>query len=289
MGSYGVAFVLLPLLFCPTLSHTTNFLAGKSALVTGSSGGIGKAIALELASHGANVLVHCNTRFDGAKATQSAILASGGQCAGIVKCDFRSPLAIRGMFSDLESLLPDGLDIVVNNAGVVSKVPLEDEDDELSNWHETLQINLHAPLQISKLAVEQMMKKGSGVIINVSSIHGQRSNEYMAAYAASKAALDSLTRTMAIEYASLGIRVNAIAPGVVPVERTADFFSKPENVENWTKHIPLRRVGTVENIAQAVVPLITNDWVTGTVWDVDGGLMARTNMPSRERPTKPLR
>ena len=93
---------------------------------------------------------------------------------------------------------------------------------------------------------------GGGVIINVSSIHGERSNGYMSAYAASKAALDSLTRTMAIEYAQYNIRVNAIAPGVVPVERTKVAFSNPQIMKSWTDKLPLGRTGTVEEVAKAI-------------------------------------
>jgi glucose 1-dehydrogenase len=126
---------------------------------------------------------------------------------------------------------------------------------------------------------------GGGVIINVSSIHGEKSNEYMGAYAASKAALDSLTRTMAIEFAPHNVRVNAIAPGVVPVERTAQAFQDPAIRGAWEERIPLGRVGTVEQVAQACIPLIENEWITGSILQIDGGMMARANMPVRARPS----
>ena len=109
----------------------------------------------------------------------------------------------------------------------------------------------------------------------------------MAAYAASKAALESLTRSMAMEWAAHGVRVNAIAPGVVPVERSRDAFADPEAVENWASRIPLHRLGTVEEIAAACIPLLTNEWITGAVWQIDGGMMARSNMPDRPRPLVP--
>lgn len=110
---------------------------------------------------------------------------------------------------------------MINNAGVVTKLAVEDDDDDLSVWHETQAVNLHAPLQLMRLFQKYIKssKSSSAVIINNSSIHGSRSVEYMQAYAASKAALDSLTRGLALEYAQDGIRVNGIAPGVVPVER----------------------------------------------------------------------
>lgn len=175
---------------------------------------------------------------------------------------------------------------LVNNAGMITKSALEDDDNSLSIWKETLQVNLHAPLLLSKLAKEKM-QEGGGVIINVSSIHGERSNEFMGAYAASKAGLDSLTRTLAIEWAEYNIRVNAVAPGVVPVEKTEAAFQDPQMSQGWLTHLPLNKLGTVEEVADAVVPLITNDWVTGAIWTIDGGMMARCNMPFRARPEKP--
>jgi glucose 1-dehydrogenase len=259
-------------------------LAGKRALVTGSSGGIGAAIAKRLASEGAEVMVHYNTRRDGAIATHKSIVDAGGSCSGILKCDFRSPSAISKMFSLVDEIWEDGLDILINNAGIVTKLASDDDTDDLSTWHETMQVNLHAPLQLSRLARRRMLKDGGGVIVNVSSIHGEQSVEWMTAYAASKAALDSLTRGLALEYAP-EVRVNAIAPGVVPVERTAAAFVNPQVVDMWLPHLPAGDLGTVEQVAEATIPLCTNQWITGTIWKVDGGMLARANMPFRPRPT----
>lgn len=279
---------MLVLLLLILLGVSFSFeLQGKRALVTGSSGGIGAAIAKRLASEGVDVLVHYNIRRDGAIATQQAILKNGGTCSGIVQCDFRSPVAISRLFHDvIDDIWSDGLDILINNAGIVTKMALDDDDGELASWHETFQVNLHAPLQLSRLARQRMLN-GGGVIVNVSSIHGERSVEYMVAYAASKAALDTLTRGLALEYASDDIRVNAIAPGVVPVERTAAAFDDPNVVDMWLPHLPVRKLGTVEQVAEATVPLCTNEWITGTVWTIDGGMLARSNMPNRPRPPVP--
>jgi glucose 1-dehydrogenase len=285
-------------------------LLGKRALVTGSSGGIGKGIALALAEQGCHVLIHYNERQQGAADTRSQIQARHQQrssssasssclCAGILQCDFRSPPAILEMMCSVDEIWPDGFDILINNAGIVSKLALQDDDLELATWHETMAVNLHAPRLLSQLAVPRMMKErtcndnnGSGtrthgVILNVSSIHGEKSNEYIGAYAASKAALDSLTRSMAMEYAQHNIRVNSIAPGVVVVERTADAWKVPENEQAWKDRLPLNRLGQVDDIAQATLTLLTNDWMTGTILTVDGGMMARANMPNRLRPLKP--
>jgi len=285
-------------------------------LVTGSSGGIGKGIAIAFAEAGADVIVHYNSRREGATSTFEEIndhyttsVECGepngsnaklpGKCLGIIHADFRNPKAVDEMFQFVTNdILKDNrLDILVNNAGIVTKLAVED-DDNLAAWHETMAVNLHAPLQLMKLAHGHMKsttangaadgkERKGGVIINNTSIHGSRSVEYMTAYAASKAALDSLTRGLACEYAPDGIRVNAIAPGVVPVERTEKAFSDPNVVDMWTPHLPVGRLGTVEDIAQATIVLATNEWMSGTVLTVDGGMMARANFPIRPRPPKP--
>jgi glucose 1-dehydrogenase len=273
------------LLLSSIVSMSTAYsLLGKRALVTGSSGGIGKGIALELGRQGCHVLVHYHQRQQGAESTAQEIQAAGGISSGIIQADFRDTPEIHRLFRELDTIWPEGLDILINNAGIVTKVALEDEDAELSAWHECMAVNLHAPRLLSHLALPRMKQRGGGVILNVSSIHGEKSNEYVAAYAASKSALDSLTRSMAMEYAAYNIRVNAIAPGVVPVERTAQVFADPAVAQSWADRIPLRRLGAVDQVAAATIPLITNEWVTGAIWQIDGGMMARSNMPDRQRP-----
>lgn len=261
-------------------------LYGRRALVTGSSGGIGRAIAMALAEQGCDVIIHYHVRQQLAEETAAAMQQQFGPsaCAGVLQADFRDPTDIYRLMRDVDTIWPDGFDILVNNAGVVTKLALEDDDDTLLAWHTTLQVNLHAPRLLSHLAVSRLRARGGGVLLQVSSIHSERSNEYVSAYAVSKAALDALTRSMAMEYATYNIRSNAIAPGVVPVERTAEVFSNPANVEPWAERIPLRRLGTVAEIASAALAMIANDWVTGAVWQVDGGMMARSNMPDRPRP-----
>ena len=283
-------------------------LRGKTALVTGASGGIGAGIAKVFAQAGADVIVHYNSRKEGAISTFKAIneqydnaIANKiddnnlpGRCLGIIQSDFRDPAAVDQMFQYVldYSLPKNRLDILVNNAGIVTKLALEDDDDQLSIWHETMAVNLHAPLQLMKLAYKHMKsttagsRKG-GVIINNTSIHGSRSVEFMTAYAASKAALDSLTRGLACEFAEDGVRVNAIAPGVVPVERTAQAFADPKVTNMWLPHLPSGRLGTVEDIAHATLLLAVNDWMTGNILTVDGGMMSRANMPIRPKPPKP--
>jgi len=168
---------------------------------------------------------------------------------------------------------------------------VEDDDESLSTWHETMAVNLHAPVQLCRLAHHHMRSTGGGgIIVNTSSIHGAVSVEFMTAYAASKAALDSVTRGLALEYAADGVRVNSVAPGVVPVERTEALLDTPEAKARahgmWTPHLPAGRTGTTAEVAEVVLSMVCNEWVNGAVWTVDGGMMARANMPIRPRPAK---
>ena len=179
-----------------------------------------------------------------------------------MQADFRKTDDIHRLYKTIDEIWLDGFDILINkNAGIVAKIAIEDDID-LSQWHDCLNVNLHAPLLLSQLAKPRFRRHNNNhaVIIHVTSIHGEKSNEFVAAYAASKAALESLTRTMAIEWASHNIRINAIAPGVVPVERTAAAFSNQDVAQAWTNHIPLQRLGTIEAVAAATLPLITNEW-----------------------------
>eukprot|EP00531_Pseudo-nitzschia_arenysensis_P002343 CAMPEP_0116115294 /NCGR_PEP_ID=MMETSP0329-20121206/432_1 /TAXON_ID=697910 /ORGANISM="Pseudo-nitzschia arenysensis, Strain B593" /LENGTH=306 /DNA_ID=CAMNT_0003608721 /DNA_START=166 /DNA_END=1086 /DNA_ORIENTATION=- len=290
------SLILLVLIATLLLKSTEAFsLNGKAVLVTGSAGGIGKGIAKLLAEHGAKIIVHYHTREEEAKQFEEEL--GPEQCLGILHCDFRNISSIPAFFERAKDLCANAkLDVLVNNAGAITKAPLDSDDDALTTWRDTIAVNLDAPNLLGKLFAEQFETKDvtcsaegtittKGIILNVGSIHGDRSNEFMGAYAASKAALESLTRTMAIEYAQRGIRANLIAPGIVPVERTAKFFDEhPETLKGWTDKIPIGRAGSVEEVAKACLPLIENEWITGTIWQIDGGMMSRANMPERQRP-----
>lgn len=285
-----------------TVEHVAAYsLAGKTVLVTGSAGGIGKGIAKALVDKGAKIVVHYHTRETEARAFSEEL--GPEKCLGVLHCDFRNISSIPSFFGRVRDLCRvDGggeacsskLDILVNNAGAVSKLALNDDDENLTMWQNTLAVNLHAPNLLGKLFAEQFREgneeftagndnhRDGGVILNVGSIHGDRSNEYMGAYAASKAALESLTRTQAIEYGPLGIRANLIAPGIVPVERTEQFYREmPSVLESWKQRIPIGKAGTVEQVAAASLTMIENEWVNGAIWAIDGGMMARGNYPER--------
>jgi len=275
------------LLFQRNICDAFSF-ANKRALVTGSSGGIGAAIAKELAKKGARVMIHYNTRYDGAKSTKEVISSEGGICDGIIQCDFRNPSNINSMMDIIDDKWDGGIDILVNNAGLITKLAAEDEDPLVSSWMDTMQVNLNAPYHLSKLAYQRMKsQEEGGNIINISSIHGSISTEYMVAYAASKAAMDRMTAGLSNEWAKDGVRVNAVAPGIVPVERTEAILSQQTSQDMWLPHLPVGRMGTVEECAHATIYLCENEWTSGTILTLDGGMTSRINMPFRPKPPAP--
>jgi glucose 1-dehydrogenase len=135
-----VLFSILQCLFTNAFTFS-----GKKALVTGSSGGIGAAIAKELGKKGCRVMVHYNTRHDGAKSTKEAIIDNGGVCDGIIHCDFRDHKNISHMMNIVDREWDGEIDILINNAGLITKLAAEDEDEQFSSWMDTMQVNLNAP------------------------------------------------------------------------------------------------------------------------------------------------
>ena len=243
-------------------------LKDKIALVTGASRGIGRAIALELAAQGATVAVNYQKNAAAAQEVVDEIVAAGGQ-AQAIQGDV-------GEEADANALIKavldayGKLDILVNNAGttrdgLIMMMPAEDFDT-------VIQTNLRSAWLMSKAASKTMMRKRTGVIINITSISGIMGNGGQSNYSASKAGLIGLTKSLARELSGRGIRVNAVAPGFVQTDLTstlpADIASKL--IEN----IPLQRWGTVEDVAHATAFLASDkaSYITGHVLVVDGGL-----------------
>jgi glucose 1-dehydrogenase len=259
-------------------------LEQKRILITGASGGLGAAMARAFGAHGARVIVHYRTRQQGAEQVCSDILDAGSE-AVMLQADLRSETALNGL-ADQAWAQWDGIDILINNAGVVLKSAIQDA--EAAHWDDTMNINLRAPYLLSRRIAGRMIDaERAGVILHNSSIHATSSVQHFSAYAASKAALESLGRVQALEWAPYNIRVNCFAPGVVPVERTQQALEAAK--DQWMPHMPMGRFGTGDDIAELALFLASNAsaWTTGQSYIADGGMLSRMDMPNRPRPDRP--
>lgn len=235
----------------------------KTALVTGASSGIGKAIALRLAQDGFCLLVHYNKNLTGAEETLAEVKNISPELPHKVlqfeMCDYEK---IENSLKELS------IDILINNAGFNKDAPaLLMENKSFQNVIET---NLFGPFYLSKLCGKKMLLKRSGCIVNIASLAGQTGNPGQANYAASKAGLIALTKTMAMELGARGIRVNAVAPGLIETE----MITTIPGLEDFKKRIPMGRFGSAKEVAGAVSFLCSEDasYITGQTISVNGGL-----------------
>jgi 3-oxoacyl-[acyl-carrier protein] reductase len=240
-------------------------LSGKNALVTGSTRGIGRAIAEHFASAGARVAV-VGRDLTRAEAAAKEI---GGGAAGFA-CEVSDTAAVAKLVADVEAAF-GSIDILVNNAGITRDnlvMRLKDED-----WDAVLNANLRGAFAAIRAVSRGMMKRRSGRIINVASIVGLIGNKGQANYAASKAGLIALTKTVAKELGSRNILVNAVAPGFIDTEMTAAMT--PEARDALGKQIALERLGSAQDVASAVAFLASDlaSYITGQVFVVDGGMV----------------
>ena len=236
------------------------------ALVTGASRGIGAATALALAADGWPVGVNYRSDADGAEEIVRQIEAAGGTAVAI-QGDVAEHDAADRLLADLEERFGRVL-VLVNNAGTRADglSPQIDDDD----WERVLETNLSAAFRATRRALPPMLKARFGRVVNIASVVGQKANPGQANYAASKAGLIGLTKTVAAEVARRGITVNAVAPGVVDTEMTKDLNGELLDA------VPARRAGTPEEVAACVRFLASEEaaYVTGTILTVDGGLTA---------------
>lgn len=243
-------------------------LSGKVAIVTGASRGIGKAIALSLARHGADVaLVARSAEALDLVRDQTRQLGRRAESYAVDVASFEAAQATASLVKDKFG----AIDILVNNAGVTRDQILPRLSPE--DWRLVLSVNLDACFYWMKAVIRFMMKARSGRIVNVSSVVGLTGNAGQANYAASKAGILALTKSVAKEFGSRGILVNAIAPGYVETDMTRDL---PEAVKTkMLQEIPVGRFGTGDEIARTVVFLASPyaDYVQGHVLRVDGGLV----------------
>jgi len=245
-------------------------LEGTIALVTGSSRGIGRGIALRLAHEGADVVIHYN-HAEGAEEAVSEVRATGRR-GHVVSGDVASARDAARIVE--EALAHFGrLDVLVNNAGVEKKAAFEDVTEE--DYDLVVDVNLKGVFFASQAMVRQLRRsKRPGKIINVSSVHEDLAFPGFAAYCASKGGVRMLARNLAVELGPHGITVNNVAPGAIATEINADLLADKAKVKALQHRVPLGRLGKPEDVASVVAFLASReaDYVTGATYYVDGGL-----------------
>ncbi len=244
-------------------------LTGKTAIVTGGSRGIGRAIALCLAEEGAKVAVIYAGNTAAAEETLQAITEKGGQAIAI-QCDVANEDAVNAMVKQVKEQF-DSVDILVNNAGITRDGLLMRM--KTADWQAVLDTNLTGTFFCTKAVTKIMMKQRSGAIVNLTSVVGLTGNAGQANYAAAKSGIIGFTKSVAKELASRGIRANAVAPGCIDTDMTAVLSDAVK--EEMVKTIPLGRVAQPEEVAKAVLFLVSDcaSYITGQVLNVDGGMV----------------
>ncbi len=244
-------------------------LDGKCALVTGASRGIGRAVALKLASEGAKIALNFAGNEAAADAVRREIEAAGGQ-AILVKADVANEAAVQDMVQKTADAF-GRIDILVNNAGITRDGLLARMKEE--DWDAVLSTNLKGVFLTTKAVTKLMMKQRAGRIVNMASVVGLTGNAGQANYSAAKAGVIGFTKTIAKELAGRGITANAVAPGFIDTDMTSVLSDKAK--EAALSGIPLGRMGTPEDIADAVLFLVSDraSYITGQVLNVDGGMV----------------
>lgn len=254
----------------------TGILSGKTALVTGGSRGIGKQISLTLAKAGAYVAINCQSGVDKAQAVLAEIetmkknglapASAGGEVLPFSVSDADAvEKALEGLLARRQAV-----QILVNNAGIAKDALLMRAKEE--EWDQVLDTNLKGAFLLCRGLARPMMKQKYGSIINITSVVGQMGNVGQSMYSASKAGMIGLTKSLAKEFASRNIRVNAVAPGFIETEMTADL---PQSAKDeMLKNIPMGRMGSGQSVAEAVLWLASDssEYVTGQVLAVNGGM-----------------
>ena len=242
-------------------------LNGRVAVVTGGSRGIGKAIALKLANNGARVAIYATRESEAVNQTLSELKATGSE-AMFVPCDVSNFEQVK---ASIDSVIEQfgKIDILVNNAGITKDKLLMQMSEE--DFDDVISVNLKGTYNTVKACIRPFIRNKYGKIINISSVVGLMGNPGQVNYAASKAGIVGLTKSLAKEYAAKGITCNAIAPGFIATDMTEDLLDKQEGLINM---IPMKKVGNPEDIANLALFLASDmsSYITGEVIKVDGGM-----------------
>ena len=251
-------------------------LKNRTAIITGSSKGIGAAIAIELARQGCNTVINYNSDREGAREVLRKIRTETGADAIMVKADV-------GKYKDVKKLIEKAvgsfkkIDILVNNAGIAIWKPFLEITEEM--WNRTIDTNLKGTFMCSQIAANEMIKTGGGVIVNISSLGANGSMDCLVPYVTSKGGITLLTKALAVELAPHNIRVNTVAPGTIDIERNRK--TDPDYPDDWIPYIPMGRVGKVKDITGPVVFLCSEEssYITGQNIYISGGQTDYVPMP----------
>lgn len=239
-------------------------------LVTGSSMGIGFAVAEEYAKHGYDVVLNCSKSIAEARKKAKYLKENYGVRAFAVKADISKEKEVEKLFTLIEESL-GGIDVLVNNAGTAYSGLIQDMSYE--EWKRIFDVNIHGTFLCSRACLKGMIHNKAGSIINISSIWGQTGSSCEVAYSASKAAVIGFTKALAKEVAPSGIRVNCIAPGLIDT-RMNNSFTK-EEIDSFIEEIPLNRMGSTKDISSMAYFLSTDEcaYITGQVIGINGGVV----------------
>lgn len=247
-----------------------NRLSGKVAVVTGGNAGIGEAIAKAFAREGASVVIMGRRQEELDRVVDDIVQAQGKAVAvaGSVTDEHSAQEAVRQTVQQFGQL-----DILVNNAGVGDFGKRLHEIND-TTWAQVLDVNLTGVFRMTRAVLPQMLKQGQGAIVNISSVASLVGLPTLPAYAASKGALDALTRALAVDYAKDGIRCNVVNPGLIDTPMAAPLMGNPEQLNPILSHYPIRRPGKPEEVANLVLYLASDEaaWVTGGTFPLDGGM-----------------